>query len=48
MMTSLAIDMDMNNGQPRFGPPTFHDNVEKITNSNKDYNEAEKFRKLNK
>lgn len=26
MMTSLAIDMDMN-GTPKFGPPTFHDSV---------------------
>lgn len=37
MMTSLAIDMDMNNGTPMFGPPTFHENVKKITQSNQDY-----------
>lgn len=30
MMTSLAIDMDMNNGQPIYGPPTFHESVQKI------------------
>jgi hypothetical protein len=33
MMTSLAIDMDCNNGKPRFGPPTFHDSVKKIGES---------------
>jgi len=33
MMTSLAIDMDCNNGSPQFGPPTFHDGVKKISNS---------------
>jgi hypothetical protein len=30
LMTSLAIDMDMNDGAPVFGPPTFHDGVKKI------------------
>jgi len=24
LLTSLAIDID-NNGQPKYGPPTFHD-----------------------
>jgi hypothetical protein len=30
LMTCLAIDMDMNGGNPKFGPPTFHDSVGKI------------------
>ena len=29
MMTSLAIDMDMN-GSPKYGPPTFHEACKKI------------------
>ena len=32
LMTCLAIDMDMNDGHPMFGPPTFHDSVGKIEN----------------
>ena len=32
LMTCLAIDMDMNDGNPQFGPPTFHDSMEKIDN----------------
>lgn len=27
LMTSLAIDMDLHNGEPRFGPPTYHDKI---------------------
>lgn len=30
MMTSLAVDMDLHNGTPAFGPPTFHDAVGKV------------------
>ena len=30
LMTCLAIDMDMNDGHPLFGPPTFHDSMGKI------------------
>lgn len=30
LMTCLAIDMDMNDGTPKFGPPTFHDRTGKI------------------
>lgn len=30
LMTCLAIDMDMNDGSPKYGPPTFHDGVKKI------------------
>uniref|UniRef100_A0A7S3N2V9 Choline transporter-like protein n=1 Tax=Strombidium inclinatum TaxID=197538 RepID=A0A7S3N2V9_9SPIT len=30
LMTCLAVDMDMNDGHPQFGPPTFHDSIEKI------------------
>jgi len=33
MMTSMAIDMDMNGSDLKFGPPTFHDSVKKITSS---------------
>lgn len=42
LMTCLAIDMDMNGGNPKFGPPTFHDSVGKIeTKENKVAEEAE-------
>ena len=30
LMTCLAIDMDMNDGSPKYGPPTFHDSVKKV------------------
>jgi len=26
----FAIDMDLNNGTPKFGPPTFHEKLEAI------------------
>ena len=25
LLTSLCVDLDMNNGEPKFGPATFHD-----------------------
>lgn len=31
LMTSLAVDMDMNDGTPVFGPPTFHESISKIS-----------------
>ena len=37
LMTCMAIDMDLNGGSPRFGPPTFHDSVGKIERSDDDY-----------
>lgn len=30
MMTCLGVDMDLHNGTPKYGPPTFHDSVKKI------------------
>jgi hypothetical protein len=27
MMTCLAVDMDLHNGEPEKGPPTFHDKL---------------------
>lgn len=30
LMTSLAVDLDLHNGEPQFGPPTFHDGVTKV------------------
>lgn len=33
LMTSLAIDMDLNDGTPQKGPPTFHNGVQKINRS---------------
>lgn len=30
LLTSLAIDMDNNSGQPAFGPPTFHEKSDKM------------------
>lgn len=35
MMTCLAVDMDLHNGTPEFGPPTFHEKTEKVSNRNK-------------
>ena len=26
----LAIDMDLNNGSPQYGPPTFHEKLDAI------------------
>ena len=37
LMTCLAIDMDLNNGEPKFGPPTFHDNMNKIDTNTKNH-----------
>lgn len=36
LMTSLAIDMDLHDGNPAFGPPTFHESVQKIEKSKVD------------
>jgi hypothetical protein len=33
LMTSLAIDMDLNGGEPKFGPPTFHSKTDNIKKS---------------
>lgn len=33
LLTCLAIDLDMHNGVPKHGPPTFHDKVQKIKDS---------------
>jgi cytochrome bd-type quinol oxidase subunit 1 len=30
LMTSLAVDMDVHDGTPAFGPPTFHDGINKV------------------
>lgn len=30
MMTCLAIDMDLHDNVPQYGPPTFHENVQKV------------------
>lgn len=30
MLTCLSFDMDQNNGTPMFGPPTFHENMDKV------------------
>jgi hypothetical protein len=33
MMTSLAIDMDMNGGDHRYGPETFHNALGKVSDN---------------
>lgn len=33
LMTCLAIDMDLNDGSPAFGPQTFHDGLDKVNKS---------------
>lgn len=30
LMTCLAVDLDLHDGQPAFGPPTFHDGISNI------------------
>lgn len=30
ILTCLALDMDLHGGEPRFGPPTFHEHYEKM------------------
>jgi len=35
LMTCLAIDMDVNGGEPAFGPPTFHSKVNEIDKKGK-------------
>lgn len=37
LMTALAIDMDMNGGELQYGPPTFHDSVNKIDSKTQAY-----------
>lgn len=37
LMTCLAIDMDLNNGTPKYGPETFHDNMKKVDKKSKEY-----------
>lgn len=37
LMTCLAIDMDLHDGSPCYGPPTFHTKIEE---SSKKYQEA--------
>lgn len=34
LMTSLAIDMDLHGGKPEWGPPTFHDGINKVNSGN--------------
>lgn len=35
LLTSLSIDTNVN-GQPKYGPPTFHDSVKKLDEDDKD------------
>jgi len=41
LMTCLAIDMDLNDGAPKFGPPTFHDHMTKVDEHNHKAEEEE-------
>lgn len=34
-LMSMAIDQELNNGEPKFGPPTYHDKLNKIFHRNK-------------
>ena len=34
MLTMLAIDMDLHDGEPKYGPPTFHDHAGKLKEDN--------------
>jgi hypothetical protein len=40
LMTCLAVDMDLHDGTPAYGPPTYHDKVQKSSSSNKDVMDA--------
>lgn len=33
MLTCLSIDMDLHDGNPKYGPPTFHDATDKMKDS---------------
>jgi len=35
LMTSLAVDLDVHDGEPKFGPPTFHEGVNKVKGDQK-------------
>jgi choline transporter-like protein 2/4/5 len=35
MLTCLCFDLDMNKGVPQFGPPTFHDKMDKVEEKGK-------------
>jgi hypothetical protein len=37
LMTCLAIDMDLHNGTPKYGPETFHENMKKVDKKSKEY-----------
>lgn len=39
----FAIDMDLNNGSPQYGPPTFHEKLEEIMDEKfaKNFNNAQ-------
>lgn len=30
LMTCLAVDKDLHDGEPKYGPATFHDSIEKV------------------
>lgn len=48
MMTSMAVDMDMNGGDLKFGPPTFHDEEGKMKKMKKNTDVKMKERKERK
>lgn len=35
LMTSLAVDMDVHDGEPQWGPPTFHEGVSKVKSTDR-------------
>jgi solute carrier family 44 (choline transporter-like protein), member 2/4/5 len=40
LMTCLCVDMDLHDGEPKYGPATFHDSIEKVKKGNADVDEA--------
>lgn len=36
LMTCLAVDMDLHDGKPKFGPPTFHSTCKKVEGRDKE------------
>ena len=45
MLTCLSIDADLHDGEPKFGPPTFHDKINKI-GSIQEFKEKQRTNKL--
>jgi hypothetical protein len=46
-MTCLAIDSDLHDGTPKYGPPTFHDYLENIKGKSSNNKGSDSYKKVN-